>query len=328
MPEGPEVRRTVDKLRSSLKGRTLLWIDIVPETKYTSRLTQWWDQVGSLFPSTCLEILCRGKQIFFFFENRLAFYGGLGMFGHWFRFSTKTEADQQKLIDYVTGKNYARFGLYFGRVVGNLALRDAVIWYDDMQSQGNFTITNWQGALDKMKEIGPDLLATSAPFAEIHPAIQSILPPLFFQRVTLEMFVAGITAPRRSHMEVCRFLMEQKFFSGVGNYLKSEICYRARIHPLRKVSSLTPKEIELLYSSCLTTIAQAYQHGGLTHGTFLDPDMEKGTFPVYVYKRAGEKDPHGYTIRYIPKEQSTDGRGTYYVPELQLLSQHSPSVGV
>lgn len=319
MPEGPECRRITDKLRSRLKGQSLLWIEILQGNKYTPNLIQWWGQIGHLFPSTCLEIVCRGKQIFFFFENQISFVCGLGMEGKYYYFSSKTEAGHKNLVKYQEDKNYAKFGFHFGKTGGLLALSDTVVWYDDMISYGNFTITNWQGALEKMKEIGPDLLATSSPFREIHPAIKSILPPLFFEQATLELFLAGMRAPRRGQMEICRFLMEQKYFSGIGNYLKSEILYRSRLNPFRTLNTFTNDEIARLFGTSLATIQQAYQSGGLTHGTFLDPDMEKGTFPVSVYKRAGEKDPHGYTIVFVSAEQSPDGRGTYYVPELQPI---------
>lgn len=320
MPEVPEVRRVTDKLRSRLKGQTLLWIDIVPGTKYTSNLTQWWQQVGHLFPSTCLEIISRGKQIFFFFENQVAFISGLGMEGKYYYFSSKTESGHKALIKYKEEKNYAKFSFHFGRTGQLLLLSDTIVCYDDMISYGNFTVTNWQGAFEKMKEIGPDLLATTTPFHEIHPAVRSTLPSFFFEQVTPELFLTGIRAPRRGQMEICRFLMKQEYFSGVGNYLKSEILYRARINPFRTLNTLSDEEVNRLYGACLSTIQQAYQSGGLTHGTFYDPDMEKGTFPVFVYKRAGEKDPHGYTIMFVPAEQSPDKRSTYYVPELQPIS--------
>ena len=120
-------------------------------------------------------------------------------------------------------------------------------------------------------------------------------------------------------MNICRFLMSPNYVSGIGNYLKSEILYRCRINPFRSLGTLTDEEVARLYGTCLSTIQQAYQSGGLTHGTFLDPDMEKGTFPIFVYKRAGQADPHGHTIIYVPPEESPDGRSIYYVPELQPM---------
>lgn len=319
MPEAPEVRRVVDKLRARVKGATLLWLEILPETKYTTSLTQWWGQVGHLFPSTCLEILCRGKQIFFFFENGLAFISGLGMEGHYYYFTSKTTAGHKALVGYQEEKNYAKFGLHFGKQTPMFLMSDTVVWYDDKLSYGNFTITNWQAVLDKMTKIGPDLLATTTPFREIHPVIRSILPPLFFEPASLELFATAIRSPRRDRIEVCRFLMEQEYFSGIGNYLKSEILYRARINPFRTLGTLTQDELVRLYGTCLTTIQQAYQAGGLTHGTFLDPDMQRGNFHVFVYKRAGQLDVHGHPVVFVSAQQSPDKRSTYYVPEVQPM---------
>jgi len=315
MPEGPEARRITDKLRSRIKGKILLslsWFDLPKSPKYSNYLGHVWPQVERLFPSPCLDILCRGKQIFYFFENGIAFISSLGTEGHWYYFKAGQDHN------YLKSKNYAKFSLTFGTIqtYDNLTLLVAedILWYDDMLNYGNFTVTIWQGAFDKMKEIGPDLLSTVYPLQEIHPKVKERLPPEFTTPVTLKRFANEIKSPRRSQMELCRFLMEPKYISGVGNYLKSEILYRAQLHPNRVLGSLTDKEIETLLQVALKTISEAYQHGGLTHGTFLDPDMRKGTFPVFVYKRAGTLDPNGYPIRSI---KTKDGRTSYFVAEIQ-----------
>lgn len=292
-------------------------MSVLPGTKY-SPLSESWTQVQHLFPSACLDIITRGKQIFFFFENQIAFISSLGLDGKWFYFSSKTESGQQHYQKYLTGQNHPKFSLNFGNVSPLFLLSNKEIIYDDIISYGNFTITNWSGAIEKMKSFGPDLLQAVAPITEIHPVIQSILPSLYFQKVTLEMFQAGLQNSRRGHMEVCKFLLKQEYFSGIGNYLKAEILYRARISPFRQVRTLTQEEIKNLYSACLTIISSAHQCGGLTHGTFLDPDMEKGLYRTAIYDREGETDTNGFIIRYVPKDQSPDGRGTYYVPEVQL----------
>ena len=36
--------------------------------------------------------------------------------------------------------------------------------------------------------------------------------------------------------------MNQKFYSGIGNYLRSDILYDANISPLKKLDKLTNKE--------------------------------------------------------------------------------------
>lgn len=321
MPEGPEVRRITEKLRARVHGRSLLWLEmgpLDPASKY-QQVNQIWTQIANGFPSTCLDIICKGKQLFFFFENGLAFISGLGEEGHWYYFDLREPDGHDRLQSYMSNKNYKRFGLFFGKLTGKgqLAVSDTQIWYDDMISHGNFTVTNWATAIEKMKTIGPDLLASSVPFANVHPVLQKILPQDFNRPVPIQQFVDSIRSPRRGNMEICKFLMKQEYCSGIGNYLKSEILYRSRIHPFRKLSTLSDSEIVTLHSVSLSTIREAYQCGGLTHGTFLDPDMEKGSFPIYIYKRAGQLDPFGNPILFVSKKDSPDGRGTYFVPEVQ-----------
>jgi len=319
MPEGPEVRTIAEKLRAKVRGRQLLWLELKGEGKYTTEIQTKWPQVQHLFPSVCLEILSRGKQLFFFFENGIAFISSLGLHGHWYDIKPEHRtAYLEGTKESPQGKFHPRFGLNFGKRVKQFDISEKEIWYDDQVCFGNFTITDWNGAKEKMLTFGPDLLSITTPFKEIHTVIAGILPKEFFEKATVERFAAELRAPRRGAIQICKFLMEQKYFSGIGNYLKSEILYRARISPFRAINTLTNLEIQTLFSVALATIAESYKCGGLTHGTFLDPDMQKGTFPVFVYNRNGEKDQNGHLIRYVEKGSSPDGRGTYYVPEVQI----------
>lgn len=329
MPEGPEVRRITDKLRSRVKGKSLLWLELIQNVssqKYIQSLQPLWTQVQHLFPSTCLDVICRGKQIFFFLENGICMFGGLGMEGHWYYFD-RPEAVQNYLSGTSSAQNpHPKFCLHFGKsreIKGFYwQVSQLQLWYDDKRNFGNFTIGTWSDGFAKMAELGPDLLATRHPFKDLHPIVQKALPPLFFEPVTLDRFRSEIISPRRANMNICKFLMEPKYLSGIGNYLKSEILYRASISPDRTLASLTEVEINRLFSVTLNTISQAYQCGGLTHGTFLDPDMERGTFQKLVYKRAGEYDAQGRSILY---SKEFDGRGTYYV---NFAENSSPSLNI
>ena len=318
MPESPESRTIAEKLRSRVKGKSFLWFELWGTNKYTPDIARIWNDISGKFPSTCLDIVCRGKQIYFYFENGLAFVSSLGLDGHWYHLTYENRPA------YLAGKNYAKFCLHFGKqisIVGTpvpMNMSEDELWYDDMIRYGNFNIMTWQGASQKMIEFGPDLLATTTPFKDIHPIVQNALPAQFFVKATWESFWQELHAPRRGQMELCKFLMKQEYFCGIGNYLKSEIMYRARIHPCRPIGTMTDSQIQVLFQTILATITEAYQCGGLTHGTFLDPDMKTGNFPVYIYKRAGLRDPYGYLIQHLNKDTSPDKRGTYFVPEIQL----------
>lgn len=52
---------------------------------------------------------------------------------------------------------------------------------------------------------------------------------------------------KQSNEMVCDVLMDQDVFAGVGNIIKNEVLFLLRLHPERKVGSLTPKrKIDLI----------------------------------------------------------------------------------
>lgn len=147
----------------------------------------------------------------------------------------------------------------------------------------------------------------TAYFADIGPCLLSER-----DRVTPEAWRTALTNPRLGNKEVGSFLLDQKRFSGIGNYLKCEILYRARVSPYRVLSSLKEEEIERLRVAALTTIEESFHAGGYTMQDYLDPYGRKGEFKCQVYGR--DRDPEGRKVEQI---ELKDHRTTYWVPEVQ-----------
>ena len=51
---------------------------------------------------------------------------------------------------------------------------------------------------------------------------------------------------KRKKSRLCDVLLNQKIVSGIGNYLRSEICYYARINPHRRINTLTRDDFRQL----------------------------------------------------------------------------------
>jgi endonuclease-8 len=47
-------------------------------------------------------------------------------------------------------------------------------------------------------------------------------------------------------LEIADILLDQEVFAGVGNIIKNEVLWRARIHPERKVKNITPSDLKNL----------------------------------------------------------------------------------
>jgi formamidopyrimidine-DNA glycosylase len=61
------------------------------------------------------------------------------------------------------------------------------------------------------------------------------------------------------------FLVDQKNIAGIGNVYIQDILFNAKLHPKRKIPSLTEKEIEDLYKSIKSVLKESIQLGGLAY---------------------------------------------------------------
>ena len=122
------------------------------------------------------------------------------------------------------------------------------------------------------------------------------------------------------NMMITKFLLDQDKLCGVGNYMKSDSLYLARIHPEARTSDLTVDQIRGLYNS-IRYIAYSSLLTWLRDGRLRVPSDIRGLTPsrtrvpyrFLVYDR--EYDPKGNRVTM----EDIGGRGTYYVKKLQKL---------
>lgn len=101
--------------------------------------------------------------------------------------------------------------------------------------------------------------------------------------------------------EICAILIKQNYLcSGIGNYLKSEILYDAKINPHKTIDKFSDKEIKDLYNSIIKICNLMLKNEGRDLKT------------LQVYER--KKDKNGYDVKY---EKTPDRKYTYWVPEVQ-----------
>lgn len=104
---------------------------------------------------------------------------------------------------------------------------------------------------------------------------------------TLKAFREGIV--RRPKTIIKALLLDQKFVAGLGNIYADEVCYKAGVLPMRRVSTLTENEVELLHQAIRSIIALAVKHRGTTFNNYVSIDGRAGQFWKYcaVYGRGG-----------------------------------------
>jgi len=119
----------------------------------------------------------------------------------------------------------------------------------------------------------------------------------------------------KTKKEVCKILLDQKYFLGVGNYLKSEILYLSKIHPNTKWNKLTSKERKKICINTKKSMHKSYKYGGAQIRDFKNPNMNS-LLKLDVYNK--QKTKSGLEII---KKKTLDNRISYLCPNIQKLKE-------
>lgn len=132
---------------------------------------------------------------------------------------------------------------------------------------------------------------------------------------TLHYFTDQLT--RRKNTTIKAALLDQTVVAGIGNIYADDTLFTARIHPARRVGSLTKQEIKMLHKATTTILQQAISSGGTSFSHYHQLD---GTLGGYwkkrrVYQRTGEPCRRCKTPI---KKIRCAGRGTHFCPSCQI----------
>lgn len=120
----------------------------------------------------------------------------------------------------------------------------------------------------------------------------------------------------RSNGRIKPLLMDQTFISGIGNLYADEILFYARVHPLRKPSSLTDAEINKIYQGIKKILNLAIKKRGSSVELYVDVEGKPGGYVPYIkaYDREGESC---LRCRTLIKRIKIGSRSAYFCPVCQ-----------
>lgn len=114
-------------------------------------------------------------------------------------------------------------------------------------------------------------------------------------------------------------LLDQAFMAGIGNYLRSEILYLAKLRPEHTPESLNPNQRDALAEQILAAPRRAYTAQGFTTSqAHIDQGQARGlplsALKRYVYEHAGDPCP---TCAAPIQEEQFDGRRIFLCASCQ-----------
>ena len=86
-------------------------------------------------------------------------------------------------------------------------------------------------------------------------------------------------------------LMEQSCIAGIGNIYADEACWHGKVHPERRIATLSDKELKGIYDGALGSMRESLKRQGTSSDNFADLYGSKGENAPHLntYGREGEK---------------------------------------
>lgn len=144
--------------------------------------------------------------------------------------------------------------------------------------------------------------------------VQGYGPEPLEKEFTMQDFLTLLQRHRKKRLKPA--LLDQSVIAGIGNIYADEAAFRAKVRPMRKISTMTMFERRALYVGLRAVLNLAIQRKGTTTDAYRTANGKPGKMLPFlnVYGRAGQSCLRcNGTIKKI----TFVGRGTHYCPNCQ-----------
>lgn len=121
---------------------------------------------------------------------------------------------------------------------------------------------------------------------------------------------------RHGSTSIKAVLLNQSIIGGIGNIYADDICWRAKVKPMRTVDNLTLVERKRIHAACKIILREAIRLGGTSFSHYYKVDGQVGSYweKRKVYGRTGEPCRRDHSLI---KKTRCAGRGTHYCTRCQ-----------
>ena len=335
MPEVIEVRKFADILSENIIGKTITHINIL-KGRYKKKIFDGYNDLIKALPLKIETIHTKGKFTYMTFvsvnnndndndNNNKKFYlfNTLGLSGGWTLKSDKKSNfakckncnyfEREKdiftypsILDYISKNNQTK---WFETELKHLNVefitdyKNISFYFYDQLSFGTLKAVdcniNGETILEKkLKELGPDLLDDTT---------------------TFELFKLQLRKKVNESKAIGNVIVNQKIISGVGNYLRADALWMAKLSPFRKVKDTTDDELKTLYDSIIGLIWGDYNYEFAIKKKYIKSSLKLPHHynrDFFIYNHI--KDIYNNTIRKEELYEGSQKRFIYWVKSIQV----------
>ena len=294
MSEGPEVRRTADRLQEALAGRVIESVEFRRKSGGLSPAVE-----ARVLGARVRRVRTFGKHIVVDFTHGVHLHNHMMMFGKW-RTYPRTAYDAGRAKPPPRSRRWhgarPRAGPTVADVRDDSRVRLVLRTPDVVAVEFNGPVLSFTtcdpARRQSIRRLGPDALATPFDAAEARRRLRT-----------------------RGRKTLADLLLDQGFVAGVGNKYKSEILWQLGLDPFMRASALAPREIARLLAEIPATLRRGYLQAGRTRPLKDGEPAASWNHKHWVFRRGGR--PCWTCGTAIVTDRARSARVTFLCPTCQ-----------
>jgi endonuclease-8 len=298
MPEIVEVKKYCDFIKKHTENKKVNSIKILKGRYKKHGEFEGYKKFSKELPLKLLNVNSKGKFIYITFEKNFVLYCTLGLSGGWtYKRHSSENYKFPEIIEYLNKKDIEVYhDTSLDHLNVELNFEKGSLFFFDILSYGTISISDDEDKLEKkLKTLGPDIMDISTTFNVFDEHIR-----------------------KQKNKKIGIVLLNQKLISGIGNYLRSDILWLAKISPHRIINKIEEDEMKKIYKSARDLTWGEYDK---KEGLKLKIISSKAKLPrdfkrdFFIYNE--EEDVDGNKVKKEELYEQSQKRMIYWVPEVQ-----------
>lgn len=300
MSEGPEVRRTADRIAEVLVGEK------VEAVVLRKRALAPGDELAAKLVGTRVKaVRTYGKHLVIAFTRGLYLHNHMMMWGKWRTYPRRS---------YDSGKAKPPPRVVWRRSVASAPPPTVEDVRDD---------TRVRLVLATAEHVAIQFNGPVLRFSKIDPATQGSIARLGPDALAgaLSMDEVRERLRERANKTLADLLLDQTFVAGIGNKYKSDILFVLGLHPFRRAASLSRGEIKALTAEIPRMLRFGYEQGGRSRPLAAGEAANRWDTKHWVFRRGGR--PCWRCGAAVRTDRKFSARVTFWCPRCQAAPSDS-----
>jgi formamidopyrimidine-DNA glycosylase len=302
MPEVIEVREYTDFCNKYIKNKKLKSIKILNGRYKKHKPFSGFNSLIKKLPLKVIETQNKGKFMYISLKNKEideSIYIGvtLGLSGGWF---FKKKGLKSKYIHGLNGSRYVESDIEKYQISAlkhlnvEFVFEHGSLYFYDQLSFGTISIFDNTVLLQKkLKILGLDIMKPETIF---------------------EDFKSALLHKSNLNKAIGNALMNQKYISGIGNYLRADSLWLSKINPFIKVKDLSTIQLKKIYHNVRLLIWGQYnKKAGIKYGIIKSSDKLPLDYNRNFFIYQQDTDIYGKTVLKEKLYEGSQVRYIYYV---------------